>query len=176
METNFVGLLLNESRKTPQKVALYVAVSTIRDEHNMRFSQKLTIEELIVFSDITCSSSRNKKIWINRKRSQSTVPMSSGVFSVRIEKGLDFLGIGIEDHGEYVYLVKRYHFLEQFGMKDCNPPAMMPLFLDWIWKDLLPIIIPAQFRLPQQIHLSSHFLSSPNTLFNLLDILENKDE
>ena len=56
---------------------------------------------------------------------QSTTPMSSGVFSVRIEKGLDFLGIGIEDHGEYVYLVKRYHFLEQFGMKDCNP-AMMP--------------------------------------------------
>jgi hypothetical protein len=30
---------------------------------------------------------------------QSTTPMSSGVFSVRIEKGIDFFGIGIEDHG-----------------------------------------------------------------------------
>ncbi len=54
--------------------------------------------------------------------------MSSGVFSVRIENGLDFLGIGIEDHADYVYLDQKafpMNLLEQFGMKDCNP-AMMP--------------------------------------------------
>jgi hypothetical protein len=49
-------------------------------------------------------------------------------FSVRIEKGLDFLGIGIEDHGNYVYLDQKaftMNLLEKFGMNDCNP-AMMP--------------------------------------------------
>jgi hypothetical protein len=49
-------------------------------------------------------------------------------FSVRIEKGLDFLGIGIEDHGEYVYLDQKaftMHLLKQFGMTDCNA-VMMP--------------------------------------------------
>jgi hypothetical protein len=49
-------------------------------------------------------------------------------FSVRIENGLDFLGIGIEDHGNYVYLDQKaftMNLLEKFGMKDCNP-TMMP--------------------------------------------------
>ena len=56
---------------------------------------------------------------------QSTTPMSSGVFSVRVEKGIDFFGIGIEDQ---VYLDQKafpMNLLEQFGMKDCNP-TMMP--------------------------------------------------
>jgi hypothetical protein len=44
-------------------------------------------------------------------------------------------------------------------------PWFLLLFWRFHWQD-----IPAQVHLPQQIHLSSHYLSSPNTLFNLLDI------
>jgi hypothetical protein len=61
METNIVGPLRNESRKTPQKAALDVTVSRIRYEHNTRFSQKLTIEDLSIFS-LHLQFFRNKKI------------------------------------------------------------------------------------------------------------------
>jgi transposase InsO family protein len=49
-------------------------------------------------------------------------------FSVRIEKGLDFLGIGIEDHGDFVYLDQKaftLNLLDTFGMTDCNG-AILP--------------------------------------------------
>jgi hypothetical protein len=49
-------------------------------------------------------------------------------FSVRVEKGLDFLGIGIKDCGDFVLLDQisfAENILEQFKMKDCNP-TMLP--------------------------------------------------
>jgi hypothetical protein len=45
-------------------------------------------------------------------------------FAVRIEKGLDFLGIGIQDCGDHVFLDQKAFtekLLEQFGMIDSNP-------------------------------------------------------